>query len=300
MTIISPAAVRAVQIVGFLSAHPTEAFTLSDLCRRLDLNRASADRVVRALTSAGFLERHPRHLTYSLGISLVAIGHAAAVRHPVVEAVRREMQILSNDLGLQCNAMSVDDTGSLVVAETGHGLLAVGTRFPPLPMMGLVHRAFMPDERRRAWLESMPFDRQQIEFLDKALTTIAERGFATALRGPVRERIRGQLTRLIEAPRDEAALETLDGLWRRASEGELQLLDIEEGTEYDVAYVSAPVFGPNGGVALEMVIRNPPSRISGRDLDRLAERLREACATVTRQIHGRAPVPESAASRSFP
>lgn len=289
MSANSPAAVRAIRIMGFLSAHPTEAFTLSDLCRRLDLNRASADRVVRALTSARFLDRHPRHLTYSLGISLVAVGHAAAVRHPVVAAAKREMESLSSERGLQCNAVSIDDTGSLVVSETGPGLLDVGTRFPPLPMMGLVYRAFMPAERREPWLTSMPFNARQTDYLRVALTRIAARGYATALRGPVRERVRNQLTRLIDAPEDRTRLETLDALWTQASDPELQLVTVDPRRDYSVAYITAPVFGPGGEVVLEMVIRNPPEQLTGAELEELADRLKDAGAKVTREIHGRAP-----------
>ncbi len=285
----SSAAQRAIRILGFLAAHPTEAFTLSDLCRRLDLNRASADRVVRALSAARFLDRHPRHLTYSLGISLVAVGHAAAVRHPVVAAARRAMEALSGELGLDCNAVSVDATGSLVVAETGRGLLGVGARLPPLPMMGLVHAAFAAEERRAAWLASMRFEAREADFLRGALAAIAGRGFAAALRGPVRERVRGELTRLLDTPEDREARERLRALWRQASQGELQLLAIDRSRDYAVAYVSAPVFDSAGQVALELVLRKPPERLSGSQLEALADRLRDACDGVTQAIHGRAP-----------
>jgi DNA-binding IclR family transcriptional regulator len=286
---LSPAVSRAIQIVGFLAAHPTESFTLSDLCRRLDLNRATADRIVRSLTAAGFLERHPRHLTYALGISLVAIGRSAEVRHPVVAAAQREMDMLLEELGLHCNAVTVDDTGVLVVAETGHGLLGIGTRLPPLPMMGLVHLAYAPQERREAWLTATGLDESRAEFLRGALRLIGERGYAAALRGPVRDRVRSAMTRQIDAPEDRATREELVALWSKASMSELQQLTIDRGSDYSVAYIAAPVFGPAGDVALELVLRNPPDPLSGERVEALARRLQEACAAVSTQIHGRAP-----------
>ena len=63
MTERAPAVVRAVRLINFLVAHPAEAFTLSELCQRLDINRASALRVLAASTAAGYLDRAPRHLT---------------------------------------------------------------------------------------------------------------------------------------------------------------------------------------------------------------------------------------------
>ena len=88
MTQLAPAVVRAIRLVNFLVAHPAEVFTLSELCQRLDINRASALRVLGALVAAGYIERHPRHLTYTLGVTLVAVGQAAAVRHPAVRVAQ--------------------------------------------------------------------------------------------------------------------------------------------------------------------------------------------------------------------
>ncbi|WP_372810629.1 helix-turn-helix domain-containing protein, partial [Litorivivens sp.] len=56
---------RAIDVINFLAAHPTEAFTLTELAEQLALSHGSAHRVLNALTEARYLSRHPKHKTYS-------------------------------------------------------------------------------------------------------------------------------------------------------------------------------------------------------------------------------------------
>jgi DNA-binding IclR family transcriptional regulator len=291
----APAALRAIRVINLLAAHPARSFTLSELAQRLDINRASALRVLRQLTAAGFLERHPRHLTYSLGMTLVAIGQAAAVRHPAVRAAQREMESFADEFGVQCNAVVVDDAGSLVVAEAGHGALTVGTRLPRMPAIGLVHWAFANAAERREFVASASLGARRTSFLDVALDTIRTRGFAIALRGPARDRMSELLAVLVERPDDPKALGAMRALWKDAEDGELQLIEFEPKRNYRVAHIAAPVFGADGEVLLEVVARRLPEGLSGRRIAELAERLRGACGVATRAVRGR--VPERAARR---
>lgn len=295
MSQAAPAAERAIRVISFLAAHPGESFSLSELSQRLDINRASALRVLRSLTAAGFLDRHPRHLTYSLGVTLVAVGQAAAVRHPAVPVAQREMEAFADEFGVQCNAVVVDHDGTLVVAEAGHGALTVGTRLPRLPAIGLVHWAFADAARRREFVVSTCPSPAGVRFMQRALEAIRARGFAVALRGPVRERMSELLAGLVERPHDPAARGAMQALWEKAAEPELQLLELDRQRSYRVSHIAAPVFGPDGEVILEIVARRLPERLTGRRIEALAERLRGACAVATRQVRGR--VPEAAAGR---
>jgi DNA-binding IclR family transcriptional regulator len=291
----APAALRAIRVINLLAAHPARSFTLSELAQRLDINRASALRVLRELTSAGFLERHPRHLTYSLGMTLVAIGQAAAVRHPAVRAAQREMEAFADEFGVQCNAVAVDEAGTLVVAEAGHGALTVGMRLPRMPAIGLVHWAHADSARRSEFVDSAPLGPRRARFLHRALDAVRSRGFAVALRGPARERMSELLAQLVERPDDPTALGAMRALWKAAEEDELQLIVIEAKRSYRVAHIAAPVFGPDGEVLLEVVARRLPESLSGRRIAELAERLRGACGVATRAVRGR--VPERGAAR---
>ena len=55
----APGAERVVAVLNFLAAHPDESFTLSELSRRLDLNKATCHALLMTLTQAGYLLRHP-------------------------------------------------------------------------------------------------------------------------------------------------------------------------------------------------------------------------------------------------
>jgi DNA-binding IclR family transcriptional regulator len=245
--------------------------------------------VLGALTAAGYLERHPRHLTYTLGVTLVAIGQAATVRHPAVRVAQAEMEALADALGVQCEAVTVDDSGTLVIGEAGPGNLSIGTRLPRLPIVGLVQWGFASEERREEWLSTTPFSPSQAKVLRRALQTIRERGFAMALEGPTREAMQPELQRLADVPNDQDAIERLRGLWSKATPGEIQQLEIVREHEYRVAHLAAPVFGSEGQVSLEIVMRNLPEPLSGQQVLDLAERLRTASGSITRRTHGRAP-----------
>ena len=79
------AATRSAAILNFLAANPSEGFTLSDLAERLGINVASMHALLGALTDAGYLARHPRLRTYTLGPSVVALGTAALETHPAID-----------------------------------------------------------------------------------------------------------------------------------------------------------------------------------------------------------------------
>src|SRR5205807_5671765 len=53
----APGAERVVAVLNFLTAHPDESFTLSELARRLDLNKATCHALLMTLTDAGYLLR---------------------------------------------------------------------------------------------------------------------------------------------------------------------------------------------------------------------------------------------------
>src|SRR5881227_118241 len=86
---------RGVVNLDIRAAHPDTAFSLSELCRRLDINKATAHAMLTALAESGFLLRNPRDKSYTLGPALIALGSAAAARRlELVEFARAPMQQL--------------------------------------------------------------------------------------------------------------------------------------------------------------------------------------------------------------
>ena len=78
----SPAVDRAVAVLNHLAAAPRQRFTLSELARDLDLNKATAHALLATLVDVGYLVRHDDDKSYALGPALIALGNAALASSP--------------------------------------------------------------------------------------------------------------------------------------------------------------------------------------------------------------------------
>ena len=297
---LAPAALRVVQTLDFLAAHPSEGFTLSELARRLGINAPSLLRVLRALVHGGYVERHPRHSTYTLGLSLVAIGQSAIRRHPVVGEARRAADALADELGVQCSAVSINEEGILVIAASGSFTAdphssQVGIRSPHLPCFGPTHWAFASPARREQWLESLDLGTRKLAFLRRGFEAIRSRGYSVILRGRGFNLLREPIRRLQENPRDRDAHAIVARATRSLSDDELQVVSLRKGKTYSVLHIAAPIFDALGGVVLELVLTDLPNRLSASRIEAMARRLRVVCGEVTRAVSGRPPSGQSAA-----
>src|SRR6202008_2133818 len=101
----APAVDRTVALLNFLAAHTDQEWSLSELARRLHLNKATAHAMLTPLTDPGYVLRHPVEKTFTLGPAVIAVGNAPAVRQfEIVDFARGEMQGLADDLSARCIA----------------------------------------------------------------------------------------------------------------------------------------------------------------------------------------------------
>ncbi len=82
---------------------------------------------------------------------------------------------------------------------------------------------------------------------------------------------------------------TLESLLPQLSDAELQLESVTGETA--ISHLSAPVFSPTGEVAMELCITGLRDNLSAADIQRYTERLCATAARITRESHGRPPVP---------
>ncbi|HET8881621.1 MAG TPA: hypothetical protein VFM56_05545, partial [Solimonas sp.] len=73
------------------------------------------------------------------------------------------------------------------------------------------------------------------------------------------------------------------------SNDELQLLSLDHIGGSRLAYISAPVFSPDGDVLLSISLSGFTRKLDARAVARLAERVCEAAANVTNATRGRMP-----------
>lgn len=286
----APAVERTTAILDFLAAHPSEPWSLSELSRRLDLNKATAHSLLSALTDAGYLVRHPSRKDYALGPALIGVGRAALEQFPVVDFARPEMRRLADELGLECLASAAVD-GEMVILEragTPRPLgvsVAVGQRLPIVPPFGTAFVAWEGADAVTRWLRRAGPSTTEAELAqyEAALRAVRERGYSVTLEADTHVRLGRVLADRGRARDDVGAL--VDELGHE----EYLLIDLDPGRSYRVNHLGAPVFDASGQVAILLVLLGFRGTLSGAEVPALAERLMEAAATVTSSIHGTPP-----------
>jgi DNA-binding IclR family transcriptional regulator len=257
----APAVDRAVDVLDFLADNSRDAFSLSELARRLDLNKASAHATLNALVDRGYLLRHPVRKDYRLGPRLIAVGEAAREQYPVVEFARDELRRLSEDIGTECVASAPIGDEMVIVDRAGPvrpiGLsVAVGFRFPLVPPMGTIFMAWSTAEEIDEWLRRVGPDAEEAE-LERyrgALATVRERGYSAGRDGD-----------------------------------EYQLLDLRGAEDYRMTTMGAPVFDAGGTVAMGIFVLAFRDALTPEQAPDVAERLLGTAGAITESIHGQRP-----------
>jgi DNA-binding IclR family transcriptional regulator len=287
---------RVMDVLNFLAAHPTEAFSLAEIARHVDLSNGSAHRLLTTLAAGQFLFRNERHRTYSLGLAMVAIGQAAIEKHRGIDVARREVARLAVELDVQCSANAVVDGEILVLVKEGTshshlGLTRVGERRPLVPPVGLCHVAWSGEAAIDAYVaRASPYLGPHVHrHLLATFPVIRQRGFAIAANGPGSARTRQTMVAPGDQVRDGAYWSRVFELVGQMSENEIQLFDISQARPQGVSYIASPVFAPDGTVAFQLVISGMPTDLGEQDVRSHAERLCASAAAITDAIHGRPP-----------
>lgn len=287
---------RVIDVINFLSAHPLESFTLSELAAQLGLSNGSAHRVLTTLTDARFLSRHPKHKTYSLGVALVAIGQAALEKYRGIDTARREMARLTTELKAQCIATVIVEGERMVLAKAGtpqthEEVNRIGERQPLVPPIGLGCVAWSGETAIAAFLARVPvpLDDTMRAHIQASFRVIRQRGYSAGANGPVLRSLRQHTILPVGHPRDAAYWQGIHDHIARLTPNEVQLLDLADAAGEGVCYMTAPVFSPSGTVELELTLSGMPTGMSAADMERYGERLRSAAAIVMNEMHGRIP-----------
>ncbi|MBF9522584.1 IclR family transcriptional regulator [Mycobacteroides chelonae] len=158
MTKSAPAVVRATQVLDYLAARPVQPLSMTEIAEAIGVNPASTLAILQALTDAGYLERHPRHKTYSIGPALLIGGHAARARFGTAVVADREVVELADHFNaLATMAMIIGDDVAIISSSgrsaTGVGY-PVGSRVRLAAPAGIIFMAWADDSTVRQWLEN--------------------------------------------------------------------------------------------------------------------------------------------------
>lgn len=89
---------RAARVLRTLAAGPSDGLRLSEVTEALDLGKATAHRLLRALVDVGFVEFSETSKRYALGYGLFALGSAAR-RFRIVDLARPALSRLAAATG---------------------------------------------------------------------------------------------------------------------------------------------------------------------------------------------------------
>jgi DNA-binding IclR family transcriptional regulator len=283
----APAVERSIAVLNYLASRPDDRFTLSEIARATDLNKATLHAILGALTEAGFVLREEERKTYSLGPALVALGGAAVEANPAVQLALPHMEALSSELGLDCVASAaIEDQIVILTSATSRRPFGIevepGQRLPLAPPLGTVFVAWSPQAEIDRWLAKVgpKASNADIQRYRQAVDTVRARGYSLGLGGepiPKEERtVRGR-------PR------TLEDNVRSIRVDEYALIELDNSSAYRLNHIGAPIFDTHGRVTLAMFLIGFQGDIAAAEVPRYAERLRYACTAVTEKIGGREP-----------
>jgi DNA-binding IclR family transcriptional regulator len=296
----SPGAERVVAVLEFMAARPDERFTLSELARGCDLNKATAHALLTELAARGVLLRHPDEKRYSLGPRLVPVGSAAQRGYQAQDFTPGVLRRLAASTGLVAAALASDahgDQATVVSRSDPDSPLPVPARWPLVPPNGAVFYAWADEPSVEAWLARSPAIASVQQALD-ALAAARKLGVVIGSAIPEWYRLTALLADRANQPptSDNTATNgnqsaVRDALWHLARSAAL-ITEIDTSATYRVAYVAAPVFGHDGRVILAVVAGGEPARARrGDDVAALASRVASAADELTATSHGRKPVP---------
>jgi DNA-binding IclR family transcriptional regulator len=294
MARLSPQTARVVTLIDLLASRPGESLSLSEISRRLGVNKATCHAMLASLTGAGWLLRHPVRKTYRLGPALVAAGQVASEGFPALEFAHPAMLDLCGAFGLSCLAVAPADDQLTVVDAVGapgrpvtSSSLRVGQPIPARPPFGAVFVvwASAPGALTR-WLGPSAAD----EWYPAALEGTRRQGFVIELQTPVEHRLRevvAGLRRVDAGPRVHQLIEQL--VAELPEQSEFLLSSVVSDDRYEVSAVNAPVFDSSSVAVLALSVFGFDAPLSGAEVMAIGKRVRQACDEVTLAIGGRAP-----------
>src|SRR5262245_2944099 len=289
----APGADRSVAVLDLMASHPDERFTLSEVARRCDLNKATAHALLSALADHGVLLRHPAEKRYSLGPRLVAIGDAARRGYTALDFLPPLLDRLVARTGYMARAWHRQDDHVTVVAQSPlRPVEGDEVHLPLTPPVGALFMAWSDSPSVEAWLARAPAAEAVRPALD-ALPALRHLGFALTLASPE--------WRALTEPRPpgstagtEADNEAPGGEVRRllaaVARQRVLAVDVDLAATYLPAEVAAPVCSAAGRAELALAVTVPAGvDMTGRQVLALGREVGDTADELTAAVRGRRP-----------
>lgn len=157
-----PSVELAIRILDFLSRYKNKRSTLTEIQKKLDINKSTCLRILRTLKKHGYVHYYESTKQYSLGVSLVVLGTRAAEFSDVLEIVKPYLHSLMEQTQLTTVLVQkrIDNHLMYVAKEEPenaiHVHVNVGQYFPVSPSsFGKCFMAYMDEDERKRAVEEM-------------------------------------------------------------------------------------------------------------------------------------------------
>ena len=293
MALFSQPTARALAILDLLMANPHQAFGLTEMTRRLNLNKATCHAILTTMANYGFLVQHPKTKAYRLGPSIIAAGNAAFAQFPVLEYARPELESLQSDLDIGFAVTGRSKQHMVLLALYGQASelidsFQLGLRLPNTAPVAACFTAFSPAKHLEAWLTRAHESRGGYnEKLDQKLRVsvigIRARGYEVTLK----TRAEAELTRELSRIHNSWSLTELEDAANRYQhdlcDEHYHLDRIDPKARYDVSTISVPVFVENKLPVVCFVAGSFKQPLTGTQIEDIAGRIKESADRVTAQ-----------------
>tara|TARA_R110002110_G_scaffold66978_1_gene183110 strand:- start:210068 stop:210973 length:906 start_codon:yes stop_codon:yes gene_type:complete len=300
VALFSQPTARALAILDLLMANPHQAFGLTEMTRRLNLNKATCHAILTTMANYGFLVQHPKTKAYRLGPSIIAAGNAAFAQFPVLEYARPELESLQSDLKLGFAVTARSKLHMVLLALYGQATplidsFQLGLRLPNTAPVAACFTAFSPAKYLEAWLSRAhesrgSYDEKLDQKLRVSLISIRARGFEVTLKTKAEEELTRELARIHEA----WSLNDLEAAANRyqhdVCDESYHLDRIDPKSRYNVSTISVPIFAYKEVPVMCFVAGSMEKPVTGAQIEEIAARMKQSADRVTALASGRETV----------
>jgi len=290
-----PAVDRALRIFEILASQPHDAFSVSELAERSEMNISTCHSILLTLAEAGVLLRHEPMKTYTLGPTLIELGAAASEQYLGLPEARDALVRLTRKHGLAGAIGARANNEIFVVAhELYDGKVPAtpqGFRAPMVPPLGIVFVAWDPEPDRQAWIERLgpTADESDSDRFRAVLSHVREKGYHVALDGTVGELALNVAQQLTSAASSEDRLRIAMDLAERMRRDDYAYASLTQRHHGGQDHISAGIFGKDETVALTMTLMGHPGDIPPEKVRSVASSLLDECIAITLSIGGVVP-----------
>ncbi|RDH78079.1 MarR family transcriptional regulator [Mycolicibacterium moriokaense] len=279
----SPPTDRVLSVLELLGRAPTTQFSVAEICRRLDISRATAHAILTTLAAREWATRDPATGRYAWGPAVAALA-----RPTDAQLHRTDLHALAHATGTHVSLARREGATLVVIDTVGEHLrgprISAGMRTPFVAPIGRDHAAWSSAEVREQWLRAIGTPSREFRArMNAVLAEIRQRGFVV-------ERLTHEYVRVYTALRALSADGEVDEITTQlagayANLAIIDILDDELARDaaYSVATISAPVRGADGSVAL-VVMASPFATLTGSAIRTLGQRVRGAAHSIEQRI----------------